>query len=138
MLVRLKTHNPSKGAGMSNFNVLALVEHLNNFVRATPKDIEFPLVSIFGHQHRPSLPHFRHSNMSVHLHDHMHLASAFLSKHCTHRIKSTFRSMHVNIHGRSSMRVRSHSGKINGKWGVPPSSISNGHSQRLLDVRLFN
>ena len=102
---------------MSSSNVLVLSGHLENFVSAAPNNIQFPFVSIFGHQNPISLPHFRHPNMSVHLQDHMHLASAFLSKHCRHRIQGTFSLKHVTIHGRRFMRVISHSGKIQWKMG---------------------
>ena len=115
--VSIKNSQPMEGGRDVQFNVLALVEHLENFVRVTPNNIEFPFVSIFGHQHPPSLSHFRHSNVSVHLQDHMHLASTFFSKHCTHRMEGTFSSMYVIFHGRRFMRVRSHSGKIQWKMG---------------------
>ena len=48
----------------------------------------------------------------------MHLASTFLGKHCTHRIKGTLRSLHVVIHSRKLMCMGSHSGKIQWKNGV--------------------
>ena len=97
--------------GDVKFNILALVQCLENFVRAAPDNIEFPFMSIFRYQHTTSFTHFRHWNMSVHLQDHMHLASTFLGKHCTHRIEGTFRSLHVIIHGRWLMCMRSHSEK---------------------------
>ena len=49
------------------FNVLALVQYLEDFVSAAPDNIEFPFMSIFRHQDPPSFFHFRHSNVSVHL-----------------------------------------------------------------------
>ena len=67
-----------------------------------------------------------------------HLASTFLGKHCTHRVEGTFSSMHVIIHGRRFMCMRTHSGKFQWKMGVRPSSIANGDSRRLLEVRLLN
>ena len=36
------------------------------------------------------------------------------------------------------MHEMSLGGKFNRKWGVRPSSISEGDSRRLLDVRLLN
>ena len=97
--VAIENSKPIEGGRDVQFNILALVEQFKNFAWATPNNIEFPFMSIFRHQHLPSLPHFRHSKVSVHLRDHMHLASAFLSKHCTHRIEGTFSSMHVVIQG---------------------------------------
>ena len=133
---------PMEGGRNVQFNVLALVEHLKNFIWATPNNIEFPFVSISGYQHPPSLSHLRHSNVSVHLQDHVHLPSTFLGEHSTHRIEGTFSSMHVIIHGRRFMCMRSHSGKIQWKMGCTscysPSSVSNRDSRRLLDVRLLN
>ena len=136
--VSIENSEPIEGCRDVEFNILALVQYLENFVRAAPDSIEFPFMSIFWYQHPPSFTNFRHSNVSVHLQDHMHLASRFLSKHCTHSIEGTFRSLHVIIHGRWFMCMRSRSGKIQWKWGVCPSSISNGDSRRLLDVRLLN
>ena len=118
--VSIKGSQAIEGGRDVQLNVLALVEHLQKFVRAAPNNIEFPFVSIFRHQHPPSLTHFRHSNVSVHLQDHMDLVSTFLSKHCTYRIEDTLSSMHVIIHGRRFMRVRSHSGKIQWKMGCTP------------------
>ena len=77
--------------------------------------------AIFRYQHPPSFTDFRHSNVSVHLQDHMHLASTFLGKHWTHRIEGTFRPLHVIIHGRLFMCMRSHSGKI--QWKIGCSSF---------------
>ena len=136
--VSIENSQPIEGGRDVNFNILALVQYLENFVRAAPDNIKLPFMSIFRYQHPPSFTHFRHSNVYAHLRDHMHLASTFLGKHCTHRIEGTFRSLHVIIHGRWLMCMRSHSGKSNGKWGVCPSSIPNGDSRRLLDVRLLN
>ena len=137
-VVLIKNSQPIEGGRDVQLNILALVEYVENFVRAAPNNIEFPFMSIFRHQHPPSFHYFRHSNASVHLQDHMHLASTFLGKYCTHRIQGTFSSLHVIIHGRGFMCMRSHWGKCNGKWGVRPSSISNGDSRRLLDFRLLN
>ena len=61
--------------------------------------------------------------MSVHLQNHMHLASTFLGEHSTHRAEGTFGSMHVIIHGRRFMRTRSHSGKS--QWKMPCTSLIN-------------
>ena len=47
----------------------------------------------------------------------MHLASTFLGKHCTHRIEGTFSSLHVIIHGRWLMCMRSRSGEFHWKMG---------------------
>ena len=74
-------------------------------------------MSIFRHQHPPSFIHLRYSNVSVLLQDYMHLASTFLGKHCTHRIEGTLSSLHLIIHGRRLMCMRSHSGKIQWKMG---------------------
>ena len=92
--------------------MFALVEHHKNFRWAILSNIESPFVSIFEYQHPPSLSWFRQSNVSVHLQDHIHLASAFLSEHCTHTIEGTFGLMHVIIHGQRFMCMRRHSGKI--------------------------
>ena len=115
--VSIEDSQPIEGGRDVQFNILPLVEYLENFVSAAPNNIELPFVSILGHLHLPLLPHFRRSNMSVHLQDHMHLVSTFLSKQCSHRIGGTLSSMHVIIHGRSFMRVRSHSAKIQWKMG---------------------
>ena len=98
--VSIENSTPIEGGRDVKFNILALDQYLENFVRAASESIEFPFMSIFRYQHPPSFTHFRHSNVSVHLQDHMHLASTFLGKDCTHRIESTFRSLHVVIHGR--------------------------------------
>ena len=90
--VSIENSQPVKGCRDIEFNILALVQYLENFVRAAPDNIKFPFMSIFRYQHPPSFTDSRHSNVSVHLQDHMHLASTFLGKHCTHRIKGTFRS----------------------------------------------
>ena len=74
-------------------------------------------MSIFRYQYPHSFTNFRHLNVSVHLQDHMHLASMFLGKHCTHRTEGTFRALHVIIHGRWLMCMRSHSGKKQWKMG---------------------
>ena len=115
--VSIENSQPIEGGRDVKFNILALVQYLENFVRAEPDNIEFPFLSIFGYRHPPSFTHFRHCNVSVHLQDHMHLASTLLGKHCTHRIEGTFRSLHVIIHGRWLMCIRSHSGKIQWKMG---------------------
>ena len=115
--VSIENSQPIQGGRDVKFNILALVQYLENFVRAAPDNIEFSFMSIFRYQHPPWLTHFRHSNVSVHLQDHMHLASTFLGKHCTHRIEGTFRSLHVIIHGRWLMCMRSHSEKIQWKMG---------------------
>ena len=118
--VAIKNSQPIEGGRDVQVHILSLVEHLKNFVRATSNNMEFPFVSIFGYQHQPWLPHIRQSNVSVHLQDHMHLASAFLSKHCTHRIEGTFSSMHVIIHGQRFMRATIHSGKTPWKMVCTP------------------
>ena len=110
--VSIENPQPIEGGRDVKFNILALVQYLENLVTAAPDNIEFPFMSIFWYQHPPSFTHFRHSNVSVRLQDHMHLASTFLSKHCMHRMEGTFRSLHVIIHGRWLMCMRSHSGKI--------------------------
>ena len=115
--VSIENSQPIKGGRDVKFNILALVQYLENFVRAAPDSIEFPFMSIFRYKQPPSFTHFRHSTVSGHLQDHMHLASMFLGKHCRHRIEGTFRSLHVIIHGRWVMCMRSHSGKIQWKMG---------------------
>ena len=55
--------------------------------------------------------------MSVHLQNHMHVASAFLSHYDAHRIQGTFTSMHVIISGRRFMCMRSRLEKIQRKVG---------------------
>ena len=65
--VSIETSQPIGGGRDVQFNVLALVQYLKNLVRAAPNNIEFPFMSIFRHQHPPSFPHLRHSNVSVHL-----------------------------------------------------------------------
>ena len=115
--VSIENSQPVEGCRDIEFNILALVQYLKNFVRAAPDHMEFPFMSIFWYQHPPSFAHFRLSNVSVHLQDHMHLVSTFLGKHCTHRIEGTFRSLHVIIHGRLFMCMRSHSEKIQWKMG---------------------
>ena len=55
--------------------------------------------------------------MSLHLQAHMHLASMFLGKHCTHRMEGTFGLLHVIIHSPRFMCMRSHSGKVQWKMG---------------------
>ena len=97
--VSIEYPQPIEGCRDVEFNNLALVQYLENSVRAAPDNIEFPFMSIFRYQYPPSFTDFRHSNVSVYLQDHMHLASTFLGKHCTHRIEGTFRSLHVIIHG---------------------------------------
>ena len=81
--VSIENSQPIEGGRDVKSNILALVQYLESFVRAAPDNIEFPFMSIFRYQHQPSLTHFRGSNVSVHLQDHMHLASTFLGKHCT-------------------------------------------------------
>ena len=120
--VWVENSQPIEGCRNVEFNILALVQYLENFVRAAPDNIEFPFMSIFRYQHPPSFTDFRHSNVSVRLQDHMHLASTFLGKHCTHRIDGTFRSLHVIIHGGSFLCMRRHSGKI--QWKMGCSSLS--------------
>ena len=71
----IENSQPIEGCRDVEFNILALVQYLENFVRAAPDNIGFPFMSIFRHQHPPSFTDFRHSNVSVHLQDHMHLAS---------------------------------------------------------------
>ena len=115
--VSIENSQPIKGGRDVQFDILALVQYLGYFVRATPDNIEFPFMSILRHQHPPSFTDFRHSNVSVHLQDHMHLASTFLGKHCTHRFEGTFRSLHVINHSRWFMCMRSDSGKIQWKMG---------------------
>ena len=105
--VSIEDSQPIEGCREVEFNILALVQYLEDLVRAAPDNIEFPFMSIFRYQHPPSFTDFRNSNVSVHLKDHMHLASTFLGKHCTHRIEGTFRSLHVIIHGRWFMCMRS-------------------------------
>ena len=136
--VSITNSQPIEGGRDVQFNILAPVQYHENFVRAAPNNIEFPFMSIFRHQHPPLFPHFRHSNVSVHLQDHMHSASTLLGKHCTHRIEGTPSSLHVIIHGQRRMCRGSHSGKIEWKMGCHPLSIANGDSRRLLDVRLLN
>ena len=77
------------------FYILADVEHPKNFVWTTSKNIPFSLVSIFQYYHPPSLSPLRQSHVLVHLQDHMHLASTFLSEPGAHRIEGAFSSMHV-------------------------------------------
>ena len=120
--VSIENSQPVEGCRDIEFNILALVKYLENFVRAAPDNIEFPFMSIFQYQHPPSFTHFRHSNVSVHLQDHMHLASTLLGKHCTHRIQGTFRSLHVIIHGRWLMCMRKNSEKI--QWKMRCSSFN--------------
>ena len=115
--VSIENPQPIKGGREVKFNILAIVQYLDNFVTAAPDNIELPFMSIFRYQHPPSFTHFRPCNLSVHLQDHMHLASTFLGKHYTHRIQGTFRSLHVIIHGRWLMCLRSHSGKIQWEMG---------------------
>ena len=78
-VVSIKNSQPIQGGRDVQFNILALVEYLENFVTAAPSNIEFRFVLIFGQQHPRSLPHFRHSNVSVHLQDHRHLALTFVT-----------------------------------------------------------
>ena len=47
--VLLKKSEPIEGGRDVKFNVFALVEYLQNFVRAAPDNIEVPFVSMFGH-----------------------------------------------------------------------------------------
>ena len=115
--VPIENSQPIKFGRDVQFNIVALVQYLENFVRAAPDNSEFPFMSIFWYQHPPSYTDFRHSNVPVHLQDHMHLASTFFGKHCTQGIEGTFRPLHVIIHGRWFMCMRSHSGKIQWKMG---------------------
>ena len=115
--VAIKKVQPIEGGRDVPFAVLALVEHLKSFVWATPNIIEFSLVSIFRYYHPPSLPNLRHSNSSVRLQDHMHLAWTFLREHAAHIIEGTFGPMHVITEGRRFICMRSHSGKIQRKMG---------------------
>ena len=131
MLSRLKTCN-IEGDRDVKLNILALVQYLENSVRAPPDHIEFPLMSILRYQHPPSFTDFRHSNVLVHLQDHMHLASTFLCKHCTHRIEGTFRSLHVISHGRELMYMRSPSGKIQWKMGCSSFIVRKSHCHVFL------
>ena len=48
--------------------------------------------------------------MTVFLQKDMHLASTFLGEHSAHRIEGTLSSMHVIIHDRGFMCMRSHVG----------------------------
>ena len=61
--------------------------------------------------------------MSVHLQDHMHLVSPFLSEHRAHRIQCTFSSMHVITPGRTFMCMGGHSSKMQQRPGC--ASIIN-------------
>ena len=65
--VSIENWQPIEGGRDVQFNILALVQYLENFVRAAPDNIEFPFMSIFRYQHPPSFTHLRHSNVSVHL-----------------------------------------------------------------------
>ena len=65
--VSIENSQPIEGGRDVPFNVLALVQYLENVVRAAPNNIEFPFMSLYWHQHPPLFPHFRHSNVSVHL-----------------------------------------------------------------------
>ena len=65
--VSCENSQPIEGGRDVQFNVLAVVQYLEDFVRAAPDNIEFPFMLIFRHQHPPSFAHFRHSNVSVHL-----------------------------------------------------------------------
>ena len=47
----------------------------------------------------------------------MHLVWAFLSEHCTHRVKGTFSTMHVIIHSRRFMCMRRRLEKVQRKMG---------------------
>ena len=55
--VPIETSQPIKGGRDVKFNILALVQYLENFVRATPDNINFPLMAIFRYQHPPSFTH---------------------------------------------------------------------------------
>ena len=101
-VVSIKNSQPIQGGRDVRFKILALVEYLENFVTAAPSNIEFPFVLIFGQQHPGSHPHFRHSNLSVHLQDHMHPALTLLTNRGRHRIEGTLISMHVIIHSQGS------------------------------------
>ena len=65
--VSIENPQPIEGGRDVQFNFLALVQYLENFVRATPDNIESRFMSIFWYHHPPSSTHFRHSNVSVHL-----------------------------------------------------------------------
>ena len=65
--VAIENAQPIEGDRDVQLNVLALVEHLKNFMWAKPNNIEFPVVSMFGYQHPPSLSHLRLSSVSVDL-----------------------------------------------------------------------
>ena len=67
--VLIENLQPIEGGRHVKFNILALVQYLENFVRAAPGNIEFPFMSIFRYQHSPSFTDFRHSNVSVLLQD---------------------------------------------------------------------
>ena len=131
--VSIEKLQPIEGGRDVKFNILALVQYLDNLVRAAPDNIEFPFMSIFRYQHPPSFTDFRHLNVSLHLQDHMHLASTFLGKHCTHRTQGTFRSLHVIIHGRLLMCMRSHSGKI--QWNSIHSNCRTTASRHMLGAQ---
>ena len=65
--VSIENSQPIKGGRDVQFNILALVQYLENVVSATPNNIEFPFMSIFRYQHPTSFTGFRLSNASVHL-----------------------------------------------------------------------
>ena len=118
--VTIENTQPVEGGRDVQFNVLAFIEHLENFVWATPHNIQLPFMSIFGYQYPPSLPHLSHSNVPVHLQDHMHLAFALLSEHSAHGIESAFSSMHVVMESRRFRCMRGGSWEIQGEmWCVP-------------------
>ena len=80
------SNHPTDQRGRNvQFHGPPLIEHFENFVMATSENVQFSLLSIFGHQHPPSLPHVRHWSVSVHLQGQVYLALTFLIKDGTHR-----------------------------------------------------
>ena len=49
MLSRLKTRNPSQRSWDVQFNILILFEHVENFVWATPNNIQIFFVWLFSY-----------------------------------------------------------------------------------------
>ena len=47
--VSINNSQPIVGGRDVQFNILALVQYLENFVRAAPNNMEFPFMSIFRH-----------------------------------------------------------------------------------------
>ena len=58
--VSIENSQPIEGGRDVKFHILALVQYLENFVRAAQDNIEFPFMSIFRYQYPPSFTHFRH------------------------------------------------------------------------------